>query len=143
MYLTVQEFLDRFNTRDTELFTSEDEQMDGWDSGNEDILNICISDASSEIDSYLRGTFILPIVNIPDKIKRICAEITVKYLYDRKNLYDEDADRDFKRAIKDLEKIKKGTIDLELPELTEDNQTGAVHFPEGKQNFSQSSLSGY
>lgn len=89
---------------------------------NIEVLNDMINSAESEVDSYLRDQYPLPLQTpVPKLIESICADITIYNLYKRRKRLDmpESISELYKSAIDNLLKIRRGVIILSLPK----NQT--------------------
>jgi len=78
---------------------------------------MAIDDATSTINGYLAGRFVLPLVTVPDVIPRLAAEITRYFLYDEQP--SELVTKRYEGAVKTLEQISKGIISLGLDSNTE------------------------
>ena len=145
MYLTVQEYIDRAYQDETERLANENEVLDGTiDQTENTIIEMCIKDASELIDSHLRGRYTLPLsVDIPELLKRDCFVITKKYLFSKKNLWNDLVEEDFKDVKKHLDRIAKGMTKLDIPILSGEKSNGQITFTTGKQLFSKDALRGF
>lgn len=141
MYLTVNEYLERASNRDTELIISMDEGQNGWDLEDEAILTVAIKDASNHIDGYMRHRYLLPLDETPDLIKRICFVITRKYIYSKKSIDSKTVRQEYEEALSDLERIRLGTIVLNIPSL--DDEQASLYWKEGTPKFSSNILKDY
>jgi len=77
-------------------------------------LNVAVEDASSEIDSYVGKVYPLPLASPPPVLKRICVDIAVyrlMSLLDKESV--EDARRRYEDALKWLQELAAGLIELE------------------------------
>lgn len=109
-------------------------------------LEAALSDASSFIDGYLsHGGYITPIGdatadpptgNIPGVVLRLTCEIAWYYL-DRLN---PDARERYKEAVTYLESVAKGEVDLGLPILEVDKESGSIQYYSGDRIFDQDKL---
>ncbi len=85
----------------------------------DEYLTAKIKVADDEINSYLRSrvkTLPIPEANVPDKIKQCSYDITMYYLHDRIQYQDvpERVKLKYDDAVRWLERIAKGTVDLGL-----------------------------
>lgn len=87
---------------------------------NEDYVQQLIDDMSSDIDNYLRNRYPLPLTSTPPVIKRICKVLTRIQLYRGRpkaaNL--EELRKEEEAALKELERISKGLVTLDLAGFT-------------------------
>lgn len=79
---------------------------------SEDIINQFIIDSSAIIDSYLRGRYILPLINTHTILKKICIDIVKYELYKRRNIINESVNIIYKDAVLTLDKLQKGIVVL-------------------------------
>jgi phage gp36-like protein len=71
-----------------------------------------LADASAEIDSYLRGRYALPLVNVPADVVRLCCCIARYRLLGDTAGADSVARLEYQDAVKDLLAIANGTKTL-------------------------------
>jgi phage gp36-like protein len=115
MYLTAQEFIDRYTQREALLLTAE---------GNSSTVDTVrlergLADASSMVDGYLARRFQLPLMGVatlqpvvPDVIKRLTGDIA-RYLLTGTHVRETDAIRNrYNDAIKQLDHIANGTVSM-------------------------------
>ena len=81
--------------------------------------------ADTEIDTYLRARYSLPLSSTPDRLKQISKDITIYNLYKRRHTLDmpESIVELYKMRIKELRDIQKGIVDLGVenePQLQSD-----------------------
>ena len=131
MYLTVTEYLDRSYEGETERLASPNEILDGWDTGDEAILMVCIGDASEMVDSYLRGRYQVPIAVIPELIKRLTFQLSKYFLFEKKSMLEETAFLNYDRAISELKRIQKGETLLDAPVLSAEKSQGQITYTKG------------
>jgi phage gp36-like protein len=115
MYLTAQEFIDRYTQREALLLTAE------GNSSTVDTLRLerGLADASSMVDGYLARRFQLPLVSVatlqpvvPDVIKRLTGDVA-RYLLTGTHVRETDAIRNrYNDAIKQLDHIANGTVSM-------------------------------
>ncbi|GAB4212729.1 MAG: DUF1320 domain-containing protein [Synechococcales cyanobacterium] len=115
MYATVGDFIAIFGTFEaTQLTHLNDPNQTEPD---ESRLERALADSSDLIDGYLRGRYPLPLVSIPRMLVSVCCDIA-RYRLCQNRLDEEIADA-YKAAIKTLESIAKGVINLALDESLE------------------------
>ena len=75
-----------------------------------------IADASSYVDGYLRGIYLLPLPTVPNEVKRLALDVACAYLSERHPEYVRyDGGKMMDRARKDLDELRKGKTRLDLP----------------------------
>jgi len=80
------------------------------------LLKRALADATAEVDSFLQGRFLLPLPFVPPVLAQITADIAIyRLLVIRPNQTVEDARQRYEDAVKRLEQIRKGQLDLGLP----------------------------
>lgn len=116
-YVTVAEFLKRFDQRDVgELVSDEDIAVHENDLPTNDVLAACIGDASGDIDAALMAGKNYSAAelegltgNALSKLRRMCSEITMFYLLDRRPNFDSDRlDAHEKMRNRHLERLRRG-----------------------------------
>jgi len=106
-------------------------------------VGVAVEDASSEIDSYIGKVYPLPLASPPPVLKRICVDIAVyrmMSLLDKESV--EDARRRYEDAIKWLQDIAAGLVELEgVTDLASGNNI--VSFTAPERVFNADGLKGY
>lgn len=142
MYLTAQEFIDRYTQREALLLTAE---------GNSSTVDTArlergLADASSVVDGYLARRFQIPLMNaetlllvVPDVIKRLTGDIA-RYLLTGTHVRETDAIRNrYNDAIKQLDQIAEGKVstgvELVLKSSTSAPTGGATAVRSGGRTF--------
>lgn len=144
MYLTVQEYIDRSYQDETERLANENEVLDGnIDATEANIVTLCITDASGLVDSYLRGRYQIPLSSIPELIKRLTFQFSRFFLYEKKNLIDDNSFLIYDRAINELKRIAKGEIILDIAKLSVEQSNRQIKYTKGTPLFSKENLVGY
>ncbi|MCP4131538.1 MAG: DUF1320 domain-containing protein [bacterium] len=144
MYLTIDEYLKRAYESETERLSNEDEVLDGTiGSEEEEILSICIMDASGTIDRSLRKRYRLPLDVVPEDMKRLAFQISRFYLHEKKNIIGDAILEIYDRAMAELKRIAKGDTLLDLPELSAEKAVNPIDYVKGEAKFSQANMSGY
>ncbi len=134
MYLTFDEYIARSYESETERMASEHEKLDGLGDKEKGIVLLCIKDASSAIDNYLRDRYRTPLSPVADSIKRICFQLSRFHLFEKKNILNEEAFLVYDRAIAELKKIAKGDIKLDAIEAKRQgsSKAGRISYVKGK-----------
>ena len=108
---------------DIKQLTSEAELIqltDDDDTGiiNESIVNSAISYAETTINGYISSRYTLPLSEIPELIKTFSVDLSIYRLHSRRFMLDmpESLEIRYKNIIKELEKIQKGMINLNIKE---------------------------
>jgi len=70
------------------------------------------SSAQAEIDPYLRGRYTLPLSPVPEIIIDISDDITIYNCHKRRGDIPEDRTENYKMAVKKLDKIGTGKMDI-------------------------------
>ena len=85
---------------------------------NESIVNSAISYAETTINGYISSRYTLPLSEIPELIKTFAVDLSIYRLHSRRFISDmpESLEIRYKNIIKELEKIQKGTINLNINE---------------------------
>ncbi|MEX4029055.1 DUF1320 domain-containing protein [Haemophilus influenzae] len=88
---------------------------------NDNLLDVALSDSSSQIDGYLAARYTLPLVSVPQNLVRLCCDLARYRLasMSRVTIPEEIITR-YKLSLKELEDISVGKISLGLPP-TENN----------------------
>ena len=132
-YATVADFVLRVG----ELQTIQLTDRDGVGEINEQVLELGLSDSSSQMDGYLSARYALPLPAVPQNLVRLCCDLTRYRLASMSgvDITDEIIER-YKLSLKELEQLAKGAISLGLPELNADSEdsefSGAVFFSNNK-----------
>ncbi len=71
-----------------------------------------IQDADDEIDGYLGVRMKVPLVPVPEAVRRLAVDITVYNLYSRREKIPEHRSERYKNAVRFLEGIAAGKISL-------------------------------
>ena len=121
MYCTLEDILLRFASRDIKELTQDDNASTEIDTSRTDVA---ISDACELIDSKIFKKYNTPLSPVPNRIKRIAAEIAVYYIY--KLRYEatvpEQIEKTFTENIAYLNAIKNGDEELAGLELKDGNE---------------------
>lgn len=85
---------------------------------NENIVNSAISYAETTINGYISSRYSLPLAETPELIKTFAIDLSIYRLHSRRFMLDmpESLEVRYKNVIRELEKIQKGTISLNIKE---------------------------
>lgn len=113
MYANVDDFVRRMGEQETVELT--DREMQGVI--DEDLLQVALSDSSSQIDGYLGSRYKLPLATVPQNLVRICCELARYHLTSKSFVtITEEVENRYKQCLKELESISKGIVSLSLDE---------------------------
>ncbi len=119
-YATPQEFIEKFGRDQAIALTNLD------DPSAEEVdltaLNRALTDASAQIDSYLAGRYALPFASVPQVLIPKCLDLA-HYALDR-YAAREDIRQRCEDAIRWLELVAKGTVELGLNALNTEVKRG-------------------
>jgi phage gp36-like protein len=80
------------------------------------VIEEAISDADGEIDGYLNKRYPTPLQNVPKIINKLSKDIAIFNVYSRMGIDEDDRENTllirYKNAIKFLENVAKGTVDI-------------------------------
>ncbi len=112
-YAVPADIISRFPNRDLVQLTNEDPTVQ---TVNEDFLQTFLTDASSEIDTYLEARLELPLsTDTPARLVAICIDIAMYNMQSLRPLHDlEQARKRYEDAIKVLNQFKDGKLTLGL-----------------------------
>ena len=109
---------------------------------DQDVVDRAITDADTEIDSYLAGRYSVPVSPVPDLLKRLSLDLAIEILYGRRPDYD--ATEAVVRAAKNARAllVNISSRKAELPGVSEaetvtSSSSGAV-FVSGDRLFTRS-----
>ncbi len=84
-----------------------------------------IADADAEIDGYCKAVYDVPFSPVPVMVRKISVDIAIYNLYARRKGAPEDRRNRYKDAIKFLENVAKGIVDLGSDAPSVDDDAGA------------------
>lgn len=104
-----------------------------------------ISDADSEINGYIQKRYPLPLPSVPPVINKLSKDIALYNLFSRRGIDKEKNDdtvlQRYKNAVKFLENLSKGIVDLGVT-ATEVKPVVEINLNSNKKLFSRNSLRG-
>lgn len=109
-----------------------------------DIVTRAIEDADATIDSYCQDRYAIPLSPVPPKIRQISVDIAIYNLYSRR----EDVVPDIRKeknqaAIKFLERVSDGKIQLGVATLTPVNTDNSVNISGNTRIFTRNKMEGF
>ena len=107
-YATQQNLVDRFG--EEELLRIADRDQDG--SIDAAVVAKALADADAEIDSYIGKVYVLPLAEVPARVKDLAADIGLYKLYPSNP--PEDVVRRYKDAVAFLVNVAKGLAVLPI-----------------------------
>lgn len=92
---------------------------------DEDVLDVALSDSSSEIDAYLSSRYTLPLAKVPANLVRLCCDIARYRLCSMSDVTITDDVRErYEKAIAELKLLAKGTTSLGIEQSLDTDPTG-------------------
>ena len=139
VYIAAKELVDRYGALIAQIVS--DPGKPSASPATSPLVKRALADATAEVDSYLQGRFILPLPFVPPVIAQITADIAMyRLLVIRPDQTVEDARQRYEDAVKRLELIRKGQLDLGLPLAGAPGTHGAVEITSSRRMFSRKSL---
>lgn len=109
------------------------------------LIEQAIDDADGEIDGYLASRYPTPLKKVPKVINKYSKDIAVYNLFSRAGLDEGERENNYltryKAAIKFLELVAKGTVDIGMQDPQRQASTG-FNVTANKRIFSRDSLRG-
>jgi len=115
------------------------------DTLNDTWIDEALATADDEINGYLSRRYVLPLPEVPDLLKRQAVVIAFYWLGDRDHQVTDLLQDRYDRAIKKLQEIASGKVDLGLPtpDLPPEGAVGKVELvQEDERLFTRDSLRG-
>lgn len=112
-YTTQAQMVERFGEQELIQLTDRDGHAGAI---VEAVLDAAIGDAGATIDGYLGGRYPLPLAVVPHNLNRTAADLARYYLYDNRLDEQHPAARRYKDAIRYLEQVGSGKLQLGLSE---------------------------
>lgn len=112
---------------------------------DESKIDNAINDADSEINGYLQKRYPLPLPSIPKVINKLSKDITLYNLFSRRGI-DKDKNDDtvlqrYKNAVKFLENLSKGVVELGIAARQVKSIVG-INLSSNRKLFSRNSMRG-
>lgn len=141
-YCTISDITDQLPSRDLIALTDDDRMG----VANSAVVDRAIADGDATIDAYCQNRYPLPLDPVPTAIRRLCVDLAIYNLFSRRSsvldLPEIRKDRQ-KEAIRFLEKVATGTIQIgaALPEPESSGNSVSISSPE--RVFSRDTLANY
>lgn len=141
-YCTISDITDQLPSRDLIALTDDDRKG----VANSAVVDRAIADGDATIDAYCQNRYPLPLDPVPTAIRRLCVDLAIYNLFSRRSsvldLPEIRKDRQ-KEAIRFLEKVATGTIQIgaALPEPETSGNSVSISSPE--RVFSRDTLANY
>ena len=137
-YITAKELVDRYGATLAQILHGTNKSENP---ATNPLVKRALADAAAEVDSYLQGRFKLPLPFVPPVIAQVTADIAMyRLLVIRPDQTVEDARQRYEDAVKRLEQIRKGQLDLGLPLSESPEIHGSVQITSSKRLFNRKSL---
>lgn len=109
------------------------------------LIDQAIEDADGEIDGYLNKRYTTPLSSIPKVINKFSKDIALYNLFSRNGLDESERESNYltryKAAIKFLENVAKGIVEIGISDTTRQATTG-FNIQSSPRIFSRNSMSG-
>jgi phage gp36-like protein len=139
-YATPQQLIEQLG--ENEVIPLTDRELSGG-------VNVAVAEgalqrASDEMDGYLAARYPLPLSNVPRRLSDLCCDIA-RYKLSGAGVTELDIVRlRYKDAIRDLERIRDGSLDIGLTVAgTPPAGNASVQFSSAARVFNGSAFSGY
>ena len=120
MYATRDMMVERFGEDELTELTDRDGSAGAI---VDEVLNTALADATADIDGYLGGRYPLPLAVVPKMLNRHACDLARYYLYDNRLDKDHPAARRYAAAIRLLEQVAAGRVQLGLNDQGEALET--------------------
>lgn len=116
----------------------------GYGEVDDDVVDRAIADADATIDSYCQGRYVLPLSPVPAKVRMVSVDIAIYNLYSRRGDTAPDVRKDrHKEAIRWLEKVAEGKVELGADTPASDNTAHSVDIENEDREFTRTKMSGF
>lgn len=123
MYCTADDMTQRFSEEELIQLTDKDGSAEGVVVA---VLEQAISDASATINGYIGGRCELPLTSVPAILVRMACDIARYFLYDDQLGDEHQVTKRYEDAIKFLEQVSAGKVDLGISAKGERPNTTAT-----------------
>lgn len=111
---------------------------------NDDRVDKAIADSDATINSYCKRRYSIPLSPVPDKIRQIAVDIDIYNLYSRRSDVMPETRKDrYSEAIKFLEKVNAGKLDLDGATLSQTNTDNSVSIEANTRVFTRDNMRGF
>jgi len=109
-----------------------------------DKVTRAIADADATIDAYCQGRYTVPLDPVPNKIRQVSVDLAIYNLYSRRDDTAPETRKDRnKEAIRFLEKVADGKIDLGSATPAPDTTGNAADIDYNDRIFTRDKLKGF
>ena len=117
---------------------------DGAGEIDDDKVTRAVADADATIDSYCQGRYTIPLSPVPDKIRQVSVDIAIYNLYSRRDDTAPEIRKDrYKEAVRFLEKVSDGKIDLGAATPAQVNTDNTVDITSNERIFTREKMDGF
>jgi phage gp36-like protein len=111
---------------------------------DDNIVARAIADADATIDAYCQGRYTVPLSPVPDKIRQVSVDIAIYNLYSRRDDTAPETRKDrYKEAIRFLEKVAAGQIELGAATPAKTNTGNSVDISSNTRIFDRDKMDGF
>lgn len=140
VYATLADLVAQFGDREVLAIT--DRNGDGV--ADAPVYGMALQRASNTIDSYLSARYPLPLTVVPDQLVDICCDIARYKLCGSEVTETDEVRNRYKDAVKTLEQIRDGKIDIGLTIAGQaPAESASVHVTGGGRVFTRDNLKDY
>ncbi|TAK63654.1 MAG: DUF1320 domain-containing protein [Bacteroidetes bacterium] len=109
------------------------------------VVGKAITDADSEIDSYLAVRFTVPVSPTPARVNQLSSQIALYNLYSRRPAItmNDTVETNYNNAVKFLQKVSEGSASIGIDPPPAATSTPKVKLTTGDRNFSNDKMTGY
>lgn len=141
MYCTAADMTARYGKEEMIRITDKDGSVGDI---NDAVANLAISDASALIDGMLASQYTLPLAVVPSNFNGLCSDVARYYLYDDSLDKEHPAYVRYQTALKYLNAVAKGDIQLELPpEVANESSNNFAHVASAGSVFARGKSKGF
>lgn len=139
-YATLADLIAQFG--DNEVIAITDRNRDGIP--DQPLVDSALQRAGDTMNSYLAARYVLPLASVPRQLVDICCDITRYKLCGAEVTETEAVRLRYKDALKTLELIRDGKIDIGLTDVGQPvGDIASVHVVGGGRLFDRNSLGDY
>lgn len=110
---------------------------------DEDNVDRAIADADAMIDAYCQGRYSVPLTTVPDMIRQVSVDIAIYNLYSRRDMAPDMRDARYKNAVRFLEKVAGGQIELGAATPAPTTSGAAVEIDQEDRAFTRTRMEGF
>lgn len=112
---------------------------------DDEVVSDCIAMAEAEINAYLGVRYVLPLAEVPPRIKYLTIDLAIYHLFSRRNIVNELRRLRYQEAIEFLRLVAEGGAELPVSTGNQpQTETGAVYgFVSATRYFGPDDMQGY